>query len=113
MPSSTSFFTVAGVILILHSAYSCLQYRSILSAAVVDLPASYDPAKPPLDVVIECLIGFVSCLLGKILETGPYQAVISGTGDKRRSAPLYETRDFDLYHTRAKIVFQSKKGKKN
>mmetsp|Transcript_17958 Transcript_17958/g.17312 ORF Transcript_17958/g.17312 Transcript_17958/m.17312 type:complete len:109 (-) Transcript_17958:346-672(-) len=108
MPSSTSILTIVGVCLLLHSAYSCQQYRSILSAFPVDLPASYDPAKPPLDVVIECIVGFVFCLLAKVLETGPYLVVISGTGEKGRSAPLYETRDFDSFNTRVRILAKSK-----
>eukprot|EP00956_Cyclotella_meneghiniana_P008119 scaffold10804_cov53-Cyclotella_meneghiniana.AAC.1 len=56
------FLTALGTVLILHSTYSCLQYRSLAIAA--DLP---DTSSPPMDVVIEVLTGFLLCLAGQLM----------------------------------------------
>ncbi|KAL7482977.1 hypothetical protein ACHAW6_008623 [Cyclotella cf. meneghiniana] len=101
--SAESILTTIGTVLILHSTYSCLQYRSLAMAA--DLP---DTTSPPIDVVIEVLLGFFLCLTGQLM-CGSFQEVRKsgqsfGSGVKRGEivAPAYRTRDFDLFATRAR-----------
>ncbi|KAL3817014.1 hypothetical protein ACHAXA_002926 [Cyclostephanos tholiformis] len=112
-----STLTTIGVILILHSTYSCLHYRSLAIAA--DLP---DTSSPPVDVVVEVLLGFALCLAGQLL-CGPFHGVrasggpllggiertkkIGGGGGRYRReiiAPAYRTRDYDLFTTRVRAL---------
>mmetsp|Transcript_1004 Transcript_1004/g.1752 ORF Transcript_1004/g.1752 Transcript_1004/m.1752 type:complete len:117 (-) Transcript_1004:332-682(-) len=110
--SGKSILTTIGVLLILHSTYSCLHYRSLAIAA--DLP---DTSSPPIDVVIEVFLGFVLCLVGQLL-CGPFHNVrVSGgslLGPIRKSrgeiiAPSHRTRDFDLFTTRTKVLAMAKR----
>eukprot|EP00804_Cyclotella_cryptica_P016496 CCRYP_004718-RA/>CCRYP_004718-RA protein AED:0.00 eAED:0.00 QI:106/-1/1/1/-1/1/1/315/116 len=102
--SAESILTSMGTVLILHSTYSCLQYRSLAMAA--DL---LDTTSPPIDVVIEVFLGFLLCLMGQLM-CGSFHEVRKsglslGSGVKRAEivAPAYRTRDFDLFVTRARM----------
>mmetsp|Transcript_8737 Transcript_8737/g.11010 ORF Transcript_8737/g.11010 Transcript_8737/m.11010 type:complete len:114 (-) Transcript_8737:318-659(-) len=100
------FITTFGIILLLHSAYSCLHYRSILSSSTLDdflLEQGYHESKPPQDVVIEVCIGFLLCLTGQIFSAGEFIPVI-GSGRRELSAAAHVSRDFDMFCTRQKIV---------
>mmetsp|Transcript_8119 Transcript_8119/g.13446 ORF Transcript_8119/g.13446 Transcript_8119/m.13446 type:complete len:108 (-) Transcript_8119:144-467(-) len=102
--SSKSIITTIGVILVLHSAYSCLHYRSL--AIVADIP---DTSSPPLDVVIEVILAFGLCLLGQLM-CGSFHEV--KVGKKQRVeivAPAYRTRDFDLFNTKARALTDAKR----
>jgi hypothetical protein len=117
--SGNSTLTTIGAMLILHSTYSCLHYRSLAIAA--DLP---DTSSPPLDVVVEVLLGFALCLAGQLM-CGPFHRVRvyggallggiervkngggeSGGSRSRREiiAPAYKTRDYDLFNTRVRAL---------
>ena len=117
-----STLTTIGVILILHSTYSCLQYRSLALAA--DIP---DTSSPPIDVIIEVLLGFIICLVGQ-LSCGHFHQVRRGVAsgsmllgkiEPQNSvsnqlkgeiiAPAYRTRDFDLFTTRMKTLSIAKR----
>ena len=117
-----STLTTIGVILILHSTYSCLQYRSLALAA--DIP---DTSSPPIDVTIEVLLGFIICLVGQ-LSCGQFHQVRRGVAsgsmllgkiEPQNSvsnqlkgeiiAPAYRTRDFDLFTTRMKTLSIAKR----
>lgn len=110
--SGNSILTTVGCLLILHSAYSCLHYRSL--ALVADLN---DTSSPPVDVIIEVILGFGTCLVGQLM-CGPFHRVrvtggpllgglpkTKGSGDCQYRyhihgeivAPVYRTRDFDLF----------------
>ena len=113
--SGNSILTTVGCLLIIHSACSCLHYRSL--AIVADLP---DTSSPPIDVIIEVIIGFVTCLVGQLM-CGSFHRVRSvpggsllgglpkskgGSSSSRHHrqyipgeivAPVYRTRDFDLF----------------
>jgi len=105
--SPGSILTTIGTLLILHSTYSCLHYRSLAMAA--DLPLSIT-SSPPLDVVMEVLVGFGMCLVGQLMMCGPFHEVriasSKNDGGKRREIvpPAYRSRDFDLFTTRAKLL---------
>ena len=99
---SSTFLATLGTILILHSTYSCLQYRSLAIAA--DLP---DTSSPPIDVVIEVFLGFLLCLAGQLMCGTFYEVRKSGKslGSRREIvAPAYRTRDFDLFVTRSRVL---------
>jgi len=105
--SSKSIITTIGVILILHSAYSCLHYRSL--AIVADIP---DTSSPPLDVVIEVILAFGLCLLGQLMCGTFHQVKVSSKEGKRRVeivAPAYRSRDFDLFTTKARALADAKR----
>lgn len=102
--SGGSILTTIGTLLIFHSTYSCLHYRSLATAA--DLP---DASSPPADVVVEAFLGFALCLAGQLL-CGPFHRVrAAGSGRREIVAPPYRTRDFDLFNTRAKALAMAKR----
>lgn len=94
-----------GAVIMMHAAYSCMHYRSILQ----DLDLQDDPTYtiPPLDVYIEIAVSFGMILLGELIGIGSLQSVdIIASATKRRPlvAPAYRTRDFDIYFNRSKVV---------
>jgi hypothetical protein len=93
-----------GIVVLLHAAYSNLHYRSILSSSTLDLlQYGINPTSPPIDVVLEVLIGFSLCLVATLIGSGPFTKVI-GEGRDQIKAPLHISRDFDLFCTRAKFT---------
>lgn len=81
--------TFSGIILILHSAFSCLHYRGL----VVDLSSA---EIPPMDVKVEVIIGFFLVLAGQLVGVGPLRPIVGG----KKRVPQYVTRDFDHYQHR-------------
>ena len=129
MAGSISFFLKGtGAILMLHAAYSCMHYRSILQD--LDLVATSSSGSdgqhqdetetsssssetmmiPPIDVYIEVVIAFLLILLGELYGIGSLQSVELVSAEenevKRKSltAPAYRTRDFDIYNNRSKAL---------
>ena len=125
----SSLLTLTGSVLILHAAYSCLHYRFVvqdLEASANGLLAgmSTDTAAaalsaattttaiiqiPPTDVWMECCAAFLLVLLGELSRKGSHlQPVVprrskddkSSLKNKPLMAPVYRTRDFDVYTTR-------------
>ena len=98
--------TSLGVGIVLHSTYSCLHYRSLALAADIQ-----DASSPPVDVVIEVMLGFALCLVGQLM-CGPFHQVritgkTQGRGQEKRReivAPAYRTRDFDRFTTRVRAM---------
>ncbi len=114
MSQSSRAITPVGIIILLHSAYSCLHYRSIISSSSLDdflLSKGYSVSSPPKDVVIEVLVGFFLCLLGQIIAAGKFLPVV-GSGRMELRAPAHVSKDFDLFCTRAKIIAAAKKKNK-
>jgi hypothetical protein len=107
-----SILTWTGSLLMLHAAFSCLHYRSILSDLDLDDTADADHRFPipPMDVVAEVGIAFFIVLLGELTTIGSFQPVEvittskSAAGTQRRpfQAPAYRSRDFDIYAKRGK-----------
>ena len=130
MAGSISFFLKGtGAILMLHAAYSCMHYRSILQD--LDLVATSSSGSdgqhqdetetssssssetmmiPPIDVYIEVVIAFLLILLGELYGIGSLQSVelvVSAENEVKRkslTAPAYRTRDFDIYNNRSKAL---------
>eukprot|EP00551_Chaetoceros_affinis_P009857 CAMPEP_0203662058 /NCGR_PEP_ID=MMETSP0090-20130426/162_1 /ASSEMBLY_ACC=CAM_ASM_001088 /TAXON_ID=426623 /ORGANISM="Chaetoceros affinis, Strain CCMP159" /LENGTH=117 /DNA_ID=CAMNT_0050524799 /DNA_START=57 /DNA_END=410 /DNA_ORIENTATION=+ len=110
MSTSSRLLTPLGIIVLLHSAYSCLHYRSIISSSALEdflLEKGYNESSPPKDVVIEVILGFLFCLFGQVREAGEFLPVV-GTGRTELRAPAHVSRDFDLFCTRARIVADAK-----
>ena len=110
MPQSLRLLTPLGIIVLLHSAYSCLHYRSIISSSALEdflLEKGYNELSPPKDIVIEVILGFLFCLFGQVSAAGNFLPVV-GTGRIELRAPAYVSRDFDLFCTRARIVADAK-----
>jgi Membrane magnesium transporter len=91
---------VTGIVLLLHAAYSCLHYRSLVG----DIEDNIMPI-PPLDVMAETAAGFLFLLIGQLMRSRQLVPV-SITGGKRKSlaAPAYRSRDFDIYSNRAHVM---------
>jgi hypothetical protein len=109
MPSVTVFLSVTGVFLMIHSAYSCMHYRSLLQDMDLLQHGKQYPI-PPMDVYLEVAVSFVMILLGELLSMGKLQSVDVFSSQSTRKplvAPLYRTRDFDIYNQRS--VVQLKK----
>ena len=135
MAGSISFFLKGtGAVLMLHAAYSCMHYRSILQDLDLVTTSSsgsdgqhqdYETETssssetttetmmiPPIDVYIEVVVAFVLILLGELYGIGSLQSVelvVSAENEnevKRKSltAPAYRTRDFDIYNNRSKAL---------
>jgi hypothetical protein len=107
MPSFSSILGGLGVVFMLHAAYSCLHYRSILQ----DLDLEENFTIPPVDVYAEVALSFTMLLVGQLLGAGSFQSVeIFDTGVGRRPlvAPVYRSRDFDIYANRS-LGLRSKK----
>mmetsp|Transcript_33836 Transcript_33836/g.69078 ORF Transcript_33836/g.69078 Transcript_33836/m.69078 type:complete len:114 (-) Transcript_33836:397-738(-) len=107
--SLQSAFSILGALLVMHSAYSCLHYRTLLISAG-DVPPGHSTTKPPPDVVVEVLVGFALCIIGQ-LACGPFLEVRASAGNGRASAPPYRSRDFDIYNNRSRATAKAKKGK--
>ena len=127
MPSSAFFLKATGALLMLHAAYSCMHYRSILmdldlldvttsTSVGEDGSSSADSAPsmmiPPLDVYVEVGLAFVLLLLGELLAMGPLQTVevmqggSAATTRKPLVAAPHKTRDFDVYSNRSKLLLR-------
>mmetsp|Transcript_22616 Transcript_22616/g.32420 ORF Transcript_22616/g.32420 Transcript_22616/m.32420 type:complete len:110 (+) Transcript_22616:119-448(+) len=102
----SSFLSISGCLLIIHSALSCLYFRGLvqdlsLSLSTMDMDA--DTVIPPMDVKIEVMVGFVLCLVGQLIGVGSLRP-ISGVGAKKLVAPSYVDRDFDSYDNRNRVL---------
>eukprot|EP00536_Pseudo-nitzschia_multiseries_P007336 jgi/Psemu1/17713/gm1.17713_g len=124
MPSIATFLKGAGALMIVHAAYSCMHYRSLLqdmdllsdAAAAVAAAGDSTTAEssataetrmmiPPLDVYVELALAFALLLVGELIGMGPLQSVeLSGTERTPLAAPAHRTRDFDIYSNRSKIL---------
>lgn len=102
MLSVNTVLSGLGVLLLFHSAYSALQYRTILLEAA-DVPDGFTPDRPPIDAAVEALIAFALCLVGQLMSESllGVRATTAKGGRASSVAPAYVTRDFDIYATRA------------
>lgn len=116
--------TATGTLVLIHAAYSCLHYRSLLQdledslvetpvTALLDSTSSSTQQQqqheriPPTDVWIEVIAGFLILLLAELTRS----ALVPVSNDtkskvKKRPimAPAYRSRDFDIYAHRCKSL---------
>ena len=109
MPSLASLSKVFGAFLMLHAAYSCMHYRSILQ----DLDLLELESKSPMDVYIEVAVAFFLILAGELIGMGPLQSVevlASNEAKLEKKQPIvahpHKTRDFDVYSNRSKLLLR-------
>lgn len=111
MLSISTILSGVGVFLILHSAYSALEYRTILLSAR-DIPDGLNPDRPPADAALEVLVAFGLCLVGQLASetfAGVKGTTAKGGRVASSTAPAYRSRDFDIYATRAAGVYSMKR----
>jgi hypothetical protein len=113
-----------SIVLILHAAFSLQHYRALMQDILEDNTASlpnliattttgaavqhldHDIATHiaiPLDIWLELAIGYFILVLSELWSRGSMQPVLSkGRRPRPIVAPVYRTRDFDIYETRAR-----------
>ena len=111
MPSVAFILSTIGGVLMLHAAYSCMHYRSLLQD--MDLIPDDSNAQnaypiPPVDVYIEVAVAFALILLGELMGVGKLQPVDIFASQDRKPlvAPAHRTRDFDIYNNRSRKRLQ-------
>lgn len=122
LPSLSRILFFGGTILLLHASYASTQYRELLQEleeSAIDETSFIlsTQQKIPLDVWVEVIVGFMSLLVSELTRGGSNLRPIhktntnssSTTRNKNESdeplmAPIYRTRDFDIYSTRAKLL---------
>lgn len=90
-----------GSLLLLHAAYSCLHYRSLLKE--LDELESSVHTVPPMDVYFEVLSGWILLFMAELIRDGSALQPVSRT-KMSLIAPAYITRDFDIYAGRAQAT---------
>lgn len=116
IPSLSKSMFVVGTVLLVHAAYSCSHWRELVqeveeSSVDETAIASKLPAMPT-DVWIEVALGFASVLFSELSRGGSTLRPIAGNNKTTKAkgspeplmAPIYVTRDFDIYSTRAKVL---------
>jgi len=122
-------------LLLLHGAYSCLQFRNLMmeneivataaqASAGVGMEGIADGSSssgilgdddgvvgPPPDVWIEIIIAFGLLLFGQLTDPSNrlHPCTLSATKRKELAAPVYRTRDFDIYNNRNTVIASIKK----
>jgi hypothetical protein len=79
-----------------------MHYREVVVAnELLEVPSI---KMPPVDVVVELMLGFCMLLATELTRTS-----LRPTTEKNSIlAPAYRTRDFDIYTTRAAVVMHGK-----
>lgn len=91
---------ITGAALLLHSAYSCLHYRTLVS----ELDVMEEVNIPPLDVMLECVGGFFLLLITQLFFASGALVPVNKKKKQSLVAPAYKTRDFDIYANRAHVM---------
>ena len=106
MPSVSFLLSTVGGVLMLHAAYSCLHYRSLLQDMDL-IEQHHEYPIPPMDVYIEVAVAFALILVGELTGIGKLQSVdIFAATRKPLIAPAHRTRDFDVYNNRSRKRLQ-------
>jgi len=96
-----------GTVLLLHAAYSCLHYRSLLREledSGLEETQADESYRMPRDVVLETGMGFVMLLLSELMQSGSSLQPVVGPKQRPLVAPPYQSRDFDIYAARSKAL---------
>jgi len=84
-----------GVLLLLHSCYSTIEYREFKS-----LLQQKDTV--PVEIVGECLIGCLLCCWGAVEAVGKFQTI--------KASSLWTNRSFDSVNNRPNFVCLNRRG---
>ena len=93
--------TGCGLLLVLHSAYSAVHYKSYMRGKGMTVEANTVPA----DVAVEVLIGFLMCLVGVTFNQGEFLPVKSScSGDLKKYDTLDSRPEFEVFGHRGKYI---------
>ncbi len=103
--SPTSLVLLAGALLIIHSGYSNAHFRKFLETSEAIEAARTGTAftigdwkeSPPLDVVIEAIVGLTLWTVGVIAGSGRLLPVKKGPGDRRYISASEARMDFTQF----------------
>eukprot|EP00262_Sarcandra_glabra_P011516 TRINITY_DN277_c0_g1_i2.p1 TRINITY_DN277_c0_g1~~TRINITY_DN277_c0_g1_i2.p1 ORF type:complete len:107 (-),score=8.57 TRINITY_DN277_c0_g1_i2:242-562(-) len=91
---------VFGGLLLAHAAYSTIQYRGVLKIVEEEFSG------PPLNVVVELLLGLAFCMWAALSVPGKFLS-IQPDSEENRFVSLPANLDFMVFNHRSKI-FPSK-----
>ncbi|XVF76421.1 hypothetical protein PTKIN_Ptkin13bG0264900 [Pterospermum kingtungense] len=86
---------VFGVLILSHAAYSTIQYRGLLKIMEEEFSG------PPVNVVLELLLGFVFCIWAALTVPGNFLS-IHPDSEENRIVSLSANLDFMIFNHRAK-----------
>ncbi|XP_047316532.1 membrane magnesium transporter-like [Impatiens glandulifera] len=85
-----------GILILSHSAYSTIQYRAFLKITEDEFSG------PPLNVIIELLLGFVFCMWSSLDVPNKFLSVLPDS-EENRIVLLPENLDFMIFNHRGKM----------
>ncbi|KAF3441832.1 hypothetical protein FNV43_RR15747 [Rhamnella rubrinervis] len=88
---------VFGVLILAHAAYSTVQYRGLLKIMEEEFSG------PPMNVVIELLLGFVLCMWAALTAPGKFLS-IHPYSEENRIVSLPASLDFMIFNHRGKAL---------
>ncbi|RDD47655.1 Membrane magnesium transporter 1-B [Trichoplax sp. H2] len=105
---ATGFRTVArflilfGILGVFHSAYSAVQHRTYAKLTEQNV------ANTPIDILVECLTGFIVCTIGVVIISGSFRE-ISATAElnDRPSENFTNRQSFYTFNHRGQILYES------
>ncbi|XP_047332889.1 membrane magnesium transporter-like [Impatiens glandulifera] len=87
-----------GVIILFHSIYSTIQYKTMLKFTEDEFSG------PPMNVFMELSIGLVLCLWASLAVPAKFQSILPNS-DENRIVSLPENLDFMIFNHRGRVVF--------
>lgn len=95
--SPKTILTNIGIALLLHASYYNLNHHSNEVEKIKE--------NTPFNVLLEVMIGFICCLIGRMIAIGPFLEISASSPSKLELvAPVYRTRDFDIFNNRRKCI---------
>ncbi|TYI65578.1 hypothetical protein E1A91_D09G166800v1 [Gossypium mustelinum] len=88
---------VLGVLFLFHAAYSTIQYRGLLKIMEEEFSG------PPMNVVLELLLGFVFCISAALTVPGNFLS-IHPDSEENRIVSLSANLDFMIFNHRGKAL---------
>ncbi|KAI5665270.1 hypothetical protein M9H77_24593 [Catharanthus roseus] len=88
---------VLGVLIFFHAAYSTVQYRALLKITEEEFSG------PPMNVVIELLVGFVLCMWAGLTVPGKFLSILPYS-EENRVVALPANTDFMIFNHRGKAL---------
>ncbi|KAL3839684.1 hypothetical protein ACJIZ3_024275 [Penstemon smallii] len=89
------FVGVIGVLILLHAAYSTIQYRTLLKITDEQFSGA------PINVVIELIAGLVLCTWAALTVPGKFLSILPHS-DENRVVSLPDNLDFMIFNHRGK-----------
>ncbi|XP_059646850.1 membrane magnesium transporter [Cornus florida] len=86
---------VLGVLVLLHAAYSTIQYRSLLKITEEEFSG------PTMNVVLELTSGLVLCMWAALTVPGKFRSILPDS-DENRMVSLPANLEFMIFNHRGK-----------